>query len=107
MEGGAESLGASSCEYWRHVAMPVLLPQVLGAVMLLFCSAFSAFATASALTNGTLAITPLQIDTAVSSNVLVGQENVGAALALNMILVVLPLTLIYQFLQRKTSRWLQ
>jgi putative spermidine/putrescine transport system permease protein len=103
----AQNLGASNWQYWRHVAGPVLVANVLGSVVLLFCTALSAFATASALTNGTLAITPLQIDSAVSGNVLTGQENLADALALNMILIVVPLTLIYQYLQRRTSRWLR
>jgi putative spermidine/putrescine transport system permease protein len=38
--------------------------------------------------------------------VLPGQENLGAALALLMIVFVLPLTVIYQLLQRRTSKWL-
>jgi len=44
---------------------------------------------------------------AVSGNVLVGQDNLAAALALNMILIVVPLTVAYQILQRRTSRWLR
>ncbi|WP_327146119.1 ABC transporter permease [Nocardia sp. NBC_01327] len=103
----AESLGARGWQYWRYVAGPVLLPHFLGSVALLFCTSFSSFATADALTNGTLSITPLQIESAVSGNVLVGQENLGAAMALNMIVVVVPLTLLYQYMQNRTSRWLQ
>jgi putative spermidine/putrescine transport system permease protein len=103
----AENLGATGWQYWRWVAAPVLLPNVLGSTVLLFCGSLSAFATASALTNGTLAIVPLQIDTAVSGNVLVGQENLAAALALNMIVIVVPLTLIYQLLQKRTTTWLR
>ncbi|UQX88589.1 ABC transporter permease subunit [Jatrophihabitans telluris] len=103
----AENLGATGWQYWRLVAGPVLLPNLLGSALLLFCSSLSAFATASALTNGTLAITPLQIDTAVSGNVLTGQENLAAALALDMIVIVVPLTLIYQYLQRRGARWLR
>ncbi|HKT02468.1 MAG TPA: ABC transporter permease subunit [Rugosimonospora sp.] len=103
----AENLGASRWQYWRHVAGPVLAPSVLGAVALLFCSAFSAYATAAALTNGTLSLTPLQIGAVLSGNVLTGQENVGAALALNMVVVVVPLTMLYLAMQRRTQRWLQ
>ncbi|MCU1644209.1 MAG: hypothetical protein JWN03_4484 [Nocardia sp.] len=103
----AESLGARGWQYWRYVAGPALLPHFLGSVALLFCTSFSSFATADALTNGTLSITPLQIESAVSGNVLVGQENLGAAMALNMIVVVVPLTLLYQYMQNRTSRWLQ
>lgn len=103
----AENLGARGWQYWRYVAGPALLPHFLGSMALLFCTSFSSYATAEALTNGTLAITPLQIDGALSGNVLVGQENLGAAMALNMIVVVVPLTLLYQLMQRRTSRWLR
>ncbi|MCZ4077842.1 ABC transporter permease subunit [Rhodococcus sp. H36-A4] len=103
----AEGLGAKGWHYWRYVAGPALLPHFLGSLALLFCTAFSSFATAEALTNGTLSITPLRIDSALSGNVLAGQENLGSALALSMIIVVVPLTLLYQLMQRRSSRWLQ
>lgn len=103
----AEGLGAKGWHYWRHVAGPALLPHFLGSLALLFCTAFSSFATAEALTNGTLSITPLRIDSALSGNVLAGQENLGSALALSMIVVVVPLTVLYQLMQRRSSRWLQ
>jgi putative spermidine/putrescine transport system permease protein len=105
----AESLGASGWQYWRHVAGPVLAPNLAGSVALLFCAAFSAFATADALTNGTLSLTPLQISSELSGNVLAGPQaqNIAAALALDMIIVVVPLTLLYQAMQRRTTRWLR
>ncbi|OYD68009.1 ABC transporter permease [Rhodococcus sp. OK302] len=103
----SDGLGAHGWQYWRYVAGPALLPHFLGSLALLFCTSFSSYATAEALTNGTLAITPLRIDSALSGNVLAGQENLGAALALSMIVVVVPLTLLYQLMQRRSSRWLQ
>jgi putative spermidine/putrescine transport system permease protein len=102
----AENLGAKRWQYWRYVAGPVLLPNFLGSVLLLFCSSFSAYATAEALIGSSFPLVPLQIDSVLSGNVLAGQENIGAALALDMIIIVLPLTVIYQLLQRRTSRWL-
>jgi putative spermidine/putrescine transport system permease protein len=103
----AQNLGAQRWQYWRFVAAPALAPSVLGAFALLFCSAFSAYATAAALTNGTLSLTSLQIGAVLSGNVLSGQENVGAALALDMIIVVVPLTLLYLWMQRRALRWSQ
>ena len=103
----ALNLGATRWQYWRHVAGPVLAPSFFGAAALLFCSSFSAYATAAALTNGTLSLTSLQIGAVLSGNVITGQENVGAALALDMIVVVVPLTMLYLAMQRRTSRWLQ
>jgi putative spermidine/putrescine transport system permease protein len=101
----AENLGASRWNYWRLVAGPVLLPNFLGSLLLLFCSSFSAFATAYAV-NSSFAIVTIRIHAVLSGNVLANQQNLGAALALDMIVIVLPLTVVYQFLQRRTSQWL-
>jgi putative spermidine/putrescine transport system permease protein len=102
----AENLGAKRWHYWRHVAGPVLFPSFLGSVLLLFCSSFSAYATAYALVGQSFPLVTTQISAVLSGNVLPGQENLGAALALDMIVLVLPLTIIYQLLQRRTSKWL-
>ncbi len=101
----AQNLGASRVAYWRFVAGPVLLPSFLGAVLLLFCSSFSAYATAYAI-NSSFPLVTIGIQSVLSGNVLPGQQNLGAALALDMIVIVLPLTVVYQLLQRRTTRWL-
>jgi putative spermidine/putrescine transport system permease protein len=101
----AENLGATKLQYLRWVVVPVLLPSFLGAVLLLFCAAFSAYATAYAI-NSSFPLVTIRIASVLSGNVLSGQENLGAALALDMIVIVLPLTVLYQLLQRRTSRWL-
>lgn len=105
----AMNLGATRSQYLRHVAAPVLAPNLAGAVALLFCSSFSAYATAQALTNGTISLTPIRISTQLSGNVLAGpgQTNLAAALAFDMIAVVLPLTVLYQLMQRRTTKWLR
>ncbi len=46
-----ESLGGGTWHYWRYVAGPLLLPAFLGATLLLFANAFSAYASAAALIN--------------------------------------------------------
>jgi putative spermidine/putrescine transport system permease protein len=105
----AANLGAGTWQYWRFVAGPVLVPTLVGSVALLFCSSFSAYATAAALTNGTLSLTPLQIKAELSGNVLSGADtqHIAAALALMMVLIVIPLTVIYQVMERRTARWLE
>ena len=55
------NLGASSWQYWRYVGGPVLMPAFLGCVLLLFGSALSAYATAQALTSGSIPLTSIQI----------------------------------------------
>jgi putative spermidine/putrescine transport system permease protein len=103
----AGGLGASSWRYWRHVGIPVLAPAVLGSMFLLFGSGFSAYATAEALTGGTIAITPIQIGSILNGNVLSGQTHIGYALGLAMIVILLISVVFYALLRRRTSRWLR
>ena len=102
----AENLGASSWQYWRHVSLPILLPTLLGAMILLFGNAFGAYATAYGLTGGSLNLVPLLIGQQVRGDVL-NNPGLGYALALGMV-VVMAISLIgYTWLQRRTSRWLR
>ena len=102
----ADNLGASGWQYWRHVGGPVLAPPVIGATMLLFASAFAAYATAKALVGSSVPLVTLQIADALSSNVVVGAENLGKALALGMVVVVGLVMVFYAWVQRRTQRWL-
>ncbi len=84
----AENLGASAWEYWRHIALPVLAPALAGATLVLFGNAFAAYATALALTSGSIPLVPTAIASALSGNVLAGRQNVGLALGLTMVVVI-------------------
>jgi putative spermidine/putrescine transport system permease protein len=103
----AQSLGATKFAYLRHVAVPVLAPSVIGATLILFGNAFSAYATALALVGSTFAIVPAQIDDAINGNVLVGQANIGLALGVEMIIVIVFVMIGYGLIQRRARRWLQ
>jgi putative spermidine/putrescine transport system permease protein len=103
----ASNLGATTWQYWRRVGGPVLFPSFLGCLLLLFGSAFSAYATAEALTGGTVALTPIQIGALLNGNVLAGQENLGYALGLIMIVIIGIIMIIYSILQRRAARWLR
>jgi putative spermidine/putrescine transport system permease protein len=102
----AQNLGAGSWQYWRYVGGPVLFPSFLGCLLLLFGSAFSAYATAEALTGGTVALTPIQIGDLLNGNVIAGQENLGYALGLIMVAIIAVVMIIYTLIQRRASRWL-
>jgi putative spermidine/putrescine transport system permease protein len=101
-----ESLGGSTWQYWRRVAMPLLAPAFLGSTLLLFANAFSAYATAAALVSQGSPIVPLQIRGALTSEVVLGQQNLGKAMALGMVVVVAVVMSLYALLQRRTARWL-
>jgi putative spermidine/putrescine transport system permease protein len=103
----AENLGARTWDYWRFVGGPVLLPAFLGCVLLLFGSALSAYATAEALTNGTIPLTSIQIGSFLNGNVIAGQENVGKALGLGMVVIIAVAMVFYVLLQRRAAKWLR
>ncbi|MFL5995751.1 MAG: ABC transporter permease [Streptomyces sp.] len=102
----AQNNGATGLQYWRFVALPVLLPTLLGGFVLLFGSAFAAYATAAAMVGSSIPLVTLQIADAISGNVLVGQENVALALSLDMVLVAGLVMAVYLPLQRRSARWL-
>jgi putative spermidine/putrescine transport system permease protein len=103
----ASGLGARGWHYWRHVGGPVLLPSFLGGVLLLFGSSLSAYATAEALTSGSIALSPIQIASFVNGNVIAGEQNVGKAIGLGLVVIIAVVMSFYFFLQRRSSRWLR
>ena len=100
----AQSLGAGSWTYWRYVGLPILMPSLLSAFLLLFGNAFSAYATPYALTSGNIGLVPIEISNVLSGNVML-EPQAGAALALGMILVMVVVMLLYALVARRASRW--
>lgn len=102
----ATSLGATHRQYWRLVGLPVILPSLLGAMVLLFGNAFSAYATPYALSSGYINIVPVLIGEAVNGD-LASDPQLGATLAFGMIVVIAIAIAIYALLQRRVARWLR
>jgi putative spermidine/putrescine transport system permease protein len=101
-----ESLGGNTWHYWRHVAGPILFPSFLGGVLLLFANSFSAYATAQALINQGSPVLSQQIAAAISSEVGAVEPGFAKAIAVEMIVIVTVVTILYSLLQRRTARWL-
>ena len=102
----AENLGATTLQYWMQVAMPILLPSILGAMILLFGNAFGAYATAYALTGGTLPIVTILIGAQIRGDVL-HDPGLGYALAMGMVFIMATALAAYSWLQRISERWLR
>jgi putative spermidine/putrescine transport system permease protein len=102
----AVNLGATATQYWLLVGFPVLRPAFLGSLLLLFANAFAAYATAAALISQGALILPLLIRSALTSEVVLGQQHLAYALALEMVVVVAVVMALYAWLLRRTSRWL-
>ncbi|HEX6247937.1 MAG TPA: hypothetical protein VFZ64_08715 [Nocardioidaceae bacterium] len=103
----AVSIGATTWQYWTQIAIPLLRPAFLGATLLLFANAFAAYATAAALVSQGSPILPLLIRAGLTSEVLLGRQNLAFALAFEMIVVVAVVMTAYALLLRRTSRWLR
>jgi putative spermidine/putrescine transport system permease protein len=102
----SENLGASPRQYWQHVALPILTPTLLGAVILLFGNSFGAQATAYVLTGGTLNIVTLVISSQMRGDVL-HNPGLGYALAMGMVVIMAISITGYSILQRRAERWLR
>jgi len=102
----AVSLGATPRHFWWHVGLPLLLPSLLGAMVLLFGNAFSAYATPYALSSGYINLVPLMIGEVLNGD-LAFQPQLGYALAFGMIVVMAAAIVIYALLQRRTAKWLR
>jgi putative spermidine/putrescine transport system permease protein len=102
----AENLGSTPGQYWRHVALPVLLPSILGTMILLFGNSFGAHATAYALTGGLLPLATLLIGQQISGDVL-HNPGLGYAVAMGMVLIMAVSIGVYSLLQRRSERWLR
>lgn len=102
----AEVLGASTLQYWRMVALPILFPALLGTFALLFANAFGAVATAIALTGSSLNIVPIQLFAQIRGDVL-GNPNLGYAMAFGMIVITGIANVVYIWLRIRAERWLK
>jgi putative spermidine/putrescine transport system permease protein len=101
----SSNLGGGSWSYWLHVGGPVLFPSALGSILLLFGSSLASYATAFALTSGSVNLTPIQINSVVNGNVIANGQHLGDALGLGLVVIIAVVMVFYVILQRKASKW--
>jgi putative spermidine/putrescine transport system permease protein len=97
------NLGASQLQFWRYVGVPVLMPSILGAIILLFGNSFAAYATAYGINSGANLIT-IFIGSYYSGNVL-NNPHLAQAMAFGMFVVLALMMIAYIPLQRRAARW--
>ncbi len=98
-------MGGTTAQFWRRVAGPILLPQALGAFLLLFANAFSAFATAAALISQQTVLVPMAIESAIRNENNTGMDSYAHVLALGMVVVVALVMGAHALLLRRAARW--
>lgn len=100
----ASMLGATGWQYWRMVALPILLPSLLGTFALLFANSFGAVATAFALAGPQLNIAPILLFSQIRGDVL-GNPGLGYALGFGMIVITGGANAAYLILRARAERW--
>jgi putative spermidine/putrescine transport system permease protein len=76
----ASLLGAGKFQFWRYIALPVLLPAIAGTFTVLFANSMGAYATAYALVGGNYNLLAIRIGSLISGNVITNPQ-LGSALA--------------------------
>ncbi|ODT49714.1 ABC transporter permease subunit [Devosia sp. 63-57] len=102
----AQTLGASTWQFWRYVGLPIIWPSFLGTLSLLFANAFGAIATAYALTGSSLNIVPILLYAQIRGDAL-QNPGLGAALALGMIAITALANIIYLVISARAERWMR
>ncbi|MDO5651356.1 MAG: ABC transporter permease subunit [Moraxella sp.] len=93
-------LGSSFVGYFFKVALPVLMPAILGAFTILFANALGAYATAYALTTGNFNILPIRISSLIAGNLTL-EPNMASALALVLVSLMFIVTVIHQYILKR------
>jgi putative spermidine/putrescine transport system permease protein len=97
----AALLGASNWQFWRHIGLPVLLPALLGTFVILLANALGAYATVYALTTGNFNVLPIRIAAMVSGDIFL-DPNMASALAMILVGMMTLITLVHQWMLRRS-----
>lgn len=95
-------LGGNSFHYWFKVAIPSLLPSILGTFSVLFANSLAAYGTAYALLSNNIALLPIRISQQYVGEVVQNQEF-GCALSLVMMALMVLSILITNKLQKRVG----
>ncbi|KIN16776.1 ABC transporter permease subunit [Vreelandella titanicae] len=97
----ASLLGAGRIAYWRHIGLPILRPALAGTLTILIANAMGAYATVYALVNTSYNLMTIRIANLVSGDLFL-QPNLASALALVLVGLLAMVTLIQQWIVRRS-----
>jgi putative spermidine/putrescine transport system permease protein len=100
----SDILGGNGWHFWRHVAIPILWPSLVGTTLLLFANAFGAVATAYGLTGSGINLVTIMLFAQIRGDVL-HDQNLGYAISLGMVVITVISNLIYIVLRARTRRF--
>ena len=99
----ATILQAGPFDYWFRIAIPNLLPGILGTLSVLFANALAAYATAYALVKNNYALLALQITSKFKGDVQIDKAT-GGALAVVLILLMVAATVINNYFTKRSAK---
>ena len=95
-------LGGNSLHYWFKVAIPSLMPSILGTFSVLFANSLAAYGTAYALLSNNISLLPMRISQQFVGEVVQNQEF-GCALSLVMMALMVISVVITNKLQKRSG----
>jgi putative spermidine/putrescine transport system permease protein len=99
----ASILHANAFDYWTRIAIPNLLPSILGTLSVLFANALAAYATAYSLVLNNYALLSLQITSKYKGDVEIDRAT-GGALSVVLILLMVAATMINNYFTKRSMR---
>jgi putative spermidine/putrescine transport system permease protein len=100
----AQSLSASTFQFWWNIGIPVLAPSLIAGFTLLFANAFGAYATAYTLVQSKMSLVTLQIGYMIAGEV---RQDPGVGMAMAVLsLIIMGLSIgVYQAATGRARRW--
>ncbi len=100
----AQSLYASTFQFWWDIGIPVLMPSLIAGFTLLFANAFGAYATAYTLVQAKMSLVTLQIGYMIAGEV---RQDPGIGMAMAVLsLIIMGLSIgVYQMATMRVRRW--
>lgn len=99
----AQLLGGSQFLYWRKVAIPVLIPEILGTFCILFANALAAYATVYALMMSNFPLLPVEIASSYVGEVQT-RPGLGGALSVVMMAIIAGMITLSNVLIKKLKK---
>lgn len=96
-------LKAKPFDYWFRIAIPNLMPSILGTLSVLFANALAAYATAYALVMNNYTLLALQVTAKYKGDVQIDSAT-GGALAVVMILLMVAATMTNNYFTKRTLK---
>lgn len=99
----AELLEAPPWKFWTRIGIPVLMPSILDTFGLLFANAITAYATVILLVTTSIPLLPVKITTMFTGE-MTQQKEMGSALAIWMVFVMLLVIAVCNFIKKRLCR---